>query len=114
MQALMALLAELDLALGATDEQVADLCRKWGIVRLELFGSALRDDFGRDSDIDLLYTAGEDAHWGLDFVTLCEEFEALFGRSVDLVSRAAVEQSPNPIRRRAILHGTRTLYERAG
>lgn len=91
-------------------ERVAELSRRWGIVRLELFGSALRDDFGHDSDIDLLYTAAEDAHWGFDFVTLCEEFEALFGRPVDLVSRRAIEQSENSIRRQAILSSARTIY----
>ena len=95
-------------------ERVAELCRRWGIVRLELFGSALRDDFGRDSDIDLLYTAADDVHWGFEFVALCEEFEALFGRPVDLISRRAVEQSDNPIRRHAILSTARTIYERAG
>jgi predicted nucleotidyltransferase len=110
----MALLPELELELDATAEGVAELCRRWGIARLEIFGSALRDDFGRDSDIDLLYTADEGAHWGFDFVTLCEEFEALFGRPVDLVSRPAVERSDNPIRRQAILSSARTIYEREG
>ena len=57
--------------------------------------------------------AEDDAHWGFEFVTLCEEFEALFGRPVDLVSRRAVEQSDNPIRRQAILGSARTIYERA-
>lgn len=102
------------LLLTTSLDRVAALCRKWGIVRLELFGSVLREDFGRDSDIDLLYTAAQDAQWGFDFVTLCEEFEALFGRPVDLVSRRAVEQSDNPIRRQAILSSVRTIYEREG
>lgn len=108
-------LLELEHELAATDlaERVAELSRRWGIIRLELFGSALRDDFGSDSDIDLLYTADGDAHWGFEFVTLCEEFERLFGRPVDLISRRAVEQSDNPIRRQAILSSARTIYERA-
>jgi uncharacterized protein len=93
-------------------EEVAELCRKWGIKRLEIFGSVLREDFAQDSDIDLLYTAGDNVHWGFDFVTLCEEFESLFGRPVDMVSRQALEQSPNPIRRRAILSSVVTIYER--
>ncbi len=107
---------QLEQAVAASDlaERVAELSRRWGIVRLELFGSALRDDFGDDSDIDLLYTAAADVHWGFEFVILCEEFEALFGRPVDLISRRAVEQSDNPIRRQAILSSARTIYERAG
>jgi predicted nucleotidyltransferase len=109
-------LLELEHELAAPDlaERLAELSRQWGIVRLELFGSALREDFGDDSDIDLLYTAADDAHWGFEFVTLCEEFERLFGRPVDLVSRRAVEQSTNPIRRQAILSSARTIYERGG
>lgn len=110
----MTLLPELELDLEITSDQLADICRRWGIARLEVFGSALREDFGPDSDIDLLYTADEDAHWGFDFVTLCEEFEALFGHPVDMISRQAIEQSDNPVRRRAILSSVRTIYERAG
>ena len=108
-------LSDLEVSAVAPDlaEGVAELCQRWGIIRLELFGSALRDDFSDDSDIDLLYTAADDVHWGFEFVTLCEAFEALFGRPVDLVSRRAVEQSDNPIRRQAILSSARTIYERA-
>ena len=105
-------LPDLELDRDVLAERVAELCRRWGITRLELFGSALRDDFGGDSDVDLLYTTDEDTHLGFDFVTLCEEFEALFGRSVDMVSRQAIEQSDNPIRREAILSSARTIYDR--
>jgi hypothetical protein len=98
------------LSLDVDLDRAADICRRWGIIRLELFGSALRPDFHSASDIDLLYTAGPDVQWGFDFITLCEEFEALFGRPVDLVSRTAVEHSPNPIRRQAILSTARTIY----
>ncbi|MEO6486370.1 MAG: nucleotidyltransferase domain-containing protein, partial [Thermoanaerobaculia bacterium] len=37
-------------------EQIADFCRRWNIVRFELFGSVLRDDFREDSDVDVLVT----------------------------------------------------------
>lgn len=36
------------------NDQVADFCRRWKINELSLFGSALREDFGPDSDVDLL------------------------------------------------------------
>lgn len=98
--------------IDVTGERVAELCRKWGITRLEMFGSALRGDFRPESDIDLLYTAAEDTQWGFDFVTLCDEFEALFGRPVDMISRQAVERSDNPIRREAILSSARVIYDR--
>ena len=92
-------------------EAIADFCRRWRIVKLELFGSALRDDFGPESDLDFLYTFADDAHWGWDIVTMGDELSALVGRPVDLVSRRAVESSPNWIRRKAILETVQTLYE---
>ncbi len=92
-------------------EAIADFCCRWKIVKLELFGSALREDFGPESDLDFLYTFAEDARWGWEFVTLADELSALVGRPVDLVSRRAVERSHNAIRRSAILGTTRTVYE---
>jgi len=35
-------------------EPIADLCARYGVERLEIFGSALRDDFGPESDVDFL------------------------------------------------------------
>lgn len=90
---------------------MADFCRRWKIRELSLFGSSLRDDFGPDSDIDLLYSVEPDAHWSLlDHAAMEEELEALLGRRVDLVSRKAIERSPNWIRRNAILSSARVVY----
>jgi predicted nucleotidyltransferase len=91
-------------------EALAGFCRRWKIVRLELFGSAVREDFGPESDLDFLYTFADDARWGWDIVTLGDELSAMVGRPVDLVSRRAVERSHNWIRRKAILETARTLY----
>jgi len=69
-----------------------------------LFGSALRDDCRPDSDIDLLVTFVADAGWrARDLLRMQDELEALLGRKVDLVERAAVEENENWIRRRHIL-----------
>jgi predicted nucleotidyltransferase len=38
---------------AADGNEIAEICRRWNIQELALFGSALRDDFGADSDIDL-------------------------------------------------------------
>jgi uncharacterized protein len=84
------------------------LCRKWEIVELALFGSVLRDDFGPDSDLDILVTFKADAGWSLwDFVGLREELANLLARRVDLVSRGALR---NPIRRREILASRRVVF----
>lgn len=97
--------------LDIPDAELAAFCRRWKVAELSLFGSALRDDFGPESDIDLLVTFVPEARWSLlDHVRMQEEARILFGREVDLVTRRAVERSPNPIRRRAILESTRRIY----
>ena len=91
-------------------DAIETFCRKWQIVRLELFGSALREDFRTDSDLDFLVTFAEDAPWSLfDHLRMEEELRALLGREVDLVSRRAIERSQNWIRRQEIL-GTAEMF----
>ncbi|MCC7446035.1 MAG: nucleotidyltransferase domain-containing protein [Anaerolineae bacterium] len=74
--------------------QLADFCRCWKIAELVLFGSVLRDDFGHDSDIDVLVTF-VDRKALVDRETLRGELEALFGRKVDLVYRRVIEHDEN-------------------
>ncbi len=75
-----------------------------------MFGSALRDDFGPQSDIDLLVSFEPAASWSLlDHGRMQQELAELLGRPVDLVSRRAVAASANPVRRRAILETARVL-----
>lgn len=92
-------------------QRIADFCRRWKIAKLEVFGSALRDEFGPESDLDFLYTFAQDTRWGWDFVRAYDELERLVGRRVDLVSRRAIEQSRNPFRKREILNTARVIYE---
>ena len=92
-------------------QQLRELCDRWQITQLELFGSVLRDDFRPDSDIDLLVTWKPDHQWSLfDFVTMHEEFAQLFDRPVDLVSRKSIETSDNHLRRAAILGTAQPFY----
>lgn len=91
-------------------DRLANFCRANGIASLAVFGSALRDDFGPNSDVDLLVEFQPGRTPGLNFVTIADELETFFGRPVDLLSRAAVEQSLNPIRRRNILSTAELIY----
>lgn len=73
-----------------------------------MFGSALREDFGPESDVDLLVAFEPGAAVSLwDWGPMLEELREIFGRDVDLVEKAAIR---NPIRRRHILAHTRLLY----
>ena len=86
-------------------------CDRWQIVELACFGSIVRDDFRPDSDIDLLVTWKPESRWTLlDFAQMQFDLEALFDRPVDLVSKRAIEQSDNPLRRAAILDSAVPIY----
>ncbi len=85
------------------------LCRKWKVRELSLFGSAIRDDFGPESDVDILVSFRDDAPWSLwDFTTMRDELSALVGRPVDLVEREGLR---NPFRRHRILKTRKVIYD---
>lgn len=91
--------------------QLDDWLRRWRVRDLLVFGSALRPDFGPDSDVDLLVTFEPAAAWSLfDHARMQQELSEIIGRDVDLVSRAGLERSANWIRRKAILDTARPLY----
>lgn len=92
-------------------ERLARFCRERGIARLELFGSALRDDFHATSDVDLLATLRLDVHPTLlDWADMQAELAEMFGRPVDLVSRPAIEGSRNRYRKHSILANATPIY----
>jgi uncharacterized protein len=77
--------------------EVAALCERYGVKRLDLFGSAAGDGFDPEaSDLDFVVSFERrdppklfDRYFGLE-----EDLEALFGRGVDLVMEGALEKSP--------------------
>ncbi|MBW2307945.1 MAG: nucleotidyltransferase domain-containing protein [Deltaproteobacteria bacterium] len=89
-------------------DAIAAFCRKWKITEFPLFGSALREDFRPDSDVDVLVSFAEDAHCSLyDWVDMIEELKAIFGRKVDLFSKSGLR---NPFRRHEILTTRKVVY----
>jgi uncharacterized protein len=96
--------------LPVDEAQLDQLCRHWKIAKLELFGSA-RLDFAAAHDVDLLVSFFSDAEWSLfDHAQMEQELSELLGRRVDLVSRRAIEASPNALRRSAILGSAIKVY----
>ena len=67
--------------------QLSELCRRYGIAELSVFGSVARGDDRPDSDVDFLYVRGADSVLGLAFLGMQEELEELLGRQVDLVPK---------------------------
>lgn len=67
--------------------QLAELCRRYGIAELSVFGSAARGDAGPDSDVDILYVRAPGNDLGAGYFDLQDDLEQLFGRPVDLVPK---------------------------
>jgi predicted nucleotidyltransferase len=89
-------------------DRITDFSRRWKIVEFALFGSVLRDDFGPESDVDVLVSFAEHAEWSLlDLAAMQIELEELFGRPVDLVEKRSLV---NPFRRHSILTSKQVVY----
>lgn len=94
--------------LGIEPRHIETFCRKWRIRELSLFGSALREDFRPDSDVDLLVVFEPNDGWDLwDIIAMEFELRQLFDREIDLVEKRALK---NPFRRFEILTTRQVLY----
>ena len=98
--------------LGISEAELSDFCERWQITELSLFGSILRNDFGPDSDIDLLvkYAPGVSRRLA-DHTRMEEEMAEMLGRKIDLCSKLGVEHSRNWIIRNNILDSPVIVYE---
>ena len=91
-------------------DAIADICRRFGVECLHVFGSALRDDFRpEDSDIDLLveFSPMEPHELAHAYFDMLDELRALLGDQVDLVMVDAVK---NPYISREIERTKQPLY----
>ena len=98
-------------ALDIPYKEIEMFCQRWQVAELAIFGSALRQDFGAESDVDILIAFPKATRRGLfDLVRMQKELESIFGRDVDLVEKAAVEKSENYIRRNEILNKAYVVF----
>jgi len=89
-----------------SQEELEAICRRRAVKRLALFGSVLRDDFGPDSDVDLLIEFLDDFE-GKQIYRIYDELEALFGgRRGDLVDPRQL----NPRLKRYVMEDVVELY----
>ena len=82
------------------------VCGRYGVSRLEVFGSVGRGEAKPGSDIDVLYELAPGAHLGWNIETLTDELSVLLGRRVDLISRNALHERL----RAQVLAEARLLY----
>ena len=71
-------------------ERLREVCERYGVIRLEVFGSLVHGAARPDSDVDLLYTLAPGTRLGWAIEDLNEELAAVFGQPVDLVSRGGL------------------------
>jgi len=91
-------------------EAIAEVCARYGVMRLEAFGSALREDFSLEkSDVDLLVEFGPmEPYARVDaYFDMRDELRALLNREIDLVMAGAVK---NPYISRDIERTKQLLY----
>ena len=92
-------------------DEIAAFCRRNRIRRLALFGSVLRDDFGPQSDVDVLVEFEPEARVGyFGLVTMQDELAAMLGREVDLLTTGALSK----YFRQKVLDSAQVVYEREG
>lgn len=91
-------------------EQIHELCRKYHVRELAVFGSVLRDDFTPESDVDFLVDFQADARIGLlELAGLQEELAELIHRPVDIVPKGGLK----PLIRDNVLSDARVIYAAA-
>jgi uncharacterized protein len=86
--------------------RLAELCRKYGIAELAVFGSVARGDAGPDSDVDILYVRVPGNDLGMAYFDMQEDLERLFGHHVDLVAKDGLHR----VIRDQVLADAQVLY----
>lgn len=100
-------------ALKSHIHEIVDLCRRYGVARLDVFGSAATDAFDpATSDFDFVVSFADETFGTLAdrYLDLAEGLESLLGRPVDLITERSIR---NPIFRQAVERTRQRVYDRA-
>ena len=89
-------------------EDVERFCKKYKVSELAVFGSSIRDDFHKDSDVDFLISFVNNFGISLfDVVDMEDELAQMLKREVQIVAKDGLK---NPIRRKIILSSSEVIY----
>jgi predicted nucleotidyltransferase len=92
-------------------DALGEACRRWGVEKVKLFGSVLRDDFSEKSDIDLLLEFKPDVvHSLFEYDRMRDDFRRAFDREVDIVNLQGLLSSRNELRKRNIISSAQDFY----
>ncbi len=95
-----------EVAVDLRDSRIAEVCRRYGVAELSVFGSVARGDDTDDSDVDPLYVLEPGSKLGFEIVDLRDDLEKIIGRRVDLVPKARLKW----VIRDRVLAEARVLY----
>ena len=88
-------------------EKIAEICQRYGIQEMAIFGSAARADMRPDSDVDVMVDFFPETKYGLlEYQAIEDELAELFGRRVDLGTKRYIK----PRLREHILRESRVIY----
>lgn len=88
------------------ERRLRDICQRWGVAELSMFGSAASGSASPESDIDMLYVFRPGKNVGWEIVDLEAELAEVFGRKVDLVPKRYL----HPLIRDEVLLTAQVLY----
>ncbi|RKD18290.1 DNA polymerase subunit beta [Pelobium manganitolerans] len=83
--------------------QKAKLAERYPISEIGLFGSFAREDYRKDSDIDILVDFNGKID-GFDFIRLAHDLEDIFQQKIDLVSRRGIKPHYLPFVEKNLIH----------
>jgi uncharacterized protein len=92
-------------AIPIPQEKIAEFCQRHHITKMALFGSVLRDDFGPNSDVDVIVEFDPAHIPGLAFFSMQDELADIFGKEVDLHTPAELKKYF-----KHVLQEARTIY----
>lgn len=95
--------------LASNKEKVIELCKKHKVVSLYLFGSATKNNFNKDSDIDFLvkFNTVDLSEYFINYLSLKNSLKILLNRNIDLIEEQALK---NPILINSINKSKELIY----
>lgn len=92
-------------------DDIRAFCERWGIVKFAFFGSVLRDDFGPESDLDVLAWFDGGPRTIFEHIRMERELTELLGRRTEVVSHEALCEDTNAERRAEIEESARVVVQ---
>jgi predicted nucleotidyltransferase len=88
-------------------DQIAEICRRYQVVEMLIFGSAVRGRLRPDSDLDVLVEFAPGVSWGWDYFGLEQELSEVVGRRVNLATKKWLKPSvrANILRNAHVVYG---------